>query len=615
MTGGVPDFSKPWQFTTFGADSNVPTYTLFPDTSLAGASQSVLIPNDPGDRLGSVRIIFSVGSPPDIPIIAGKPSFPAAGNPSDPNNKINYDFVEFTERSSPNDGTLFINTTQVDQVGLPFTMQTTPADAVKSNGVGITASRPTTFVDFSNYIDKQFRSNTNPDAQAAATAFQGLLTTYRLLNPSAAISNPPASGVNSAFNTYFDAALTGFFNAYITAGQTFRLQRDGYYFVGQTVEGFSPPSYGARATNSGTELLIPPVGSSPTSLTFAVGEQVSGPGITGTAKITSISIDSSQVTHIQYAPSGTSDSGNYTFTVPGTFTVLQLKQTDSNWNVIAGGQEYQIYAPYFSNGSAYPVNFPQSSPLAAAPPWIAPASAGDMVFGNLGAFADGAAQAADGQIGGTGSTGQILLDIENTIVSAFNRGVANAVTPGTDVTNPWDNSATYYPLPNATGTNWSKLYAGFLHNGGVSITAPGSTVGLAYGFAYDDQGGNDPTLTSFATAVSITLDSLVVSPLTGAGPRFAARPKGIQVAPRTDVLSFVLKGALPETDYTVIVFKLSKGGSKTVGSPVTIKSNARGRLRTSLKSLIRLRPGSYRVLIQDLEDTYSALSSKPFRIR
>ncbi len=373
-------------------------------------------------------------------------------------------------------------------------------------------------------------------------AFQSLSTSYRLLNPSDAISNPPSSDA-SAFNTYFDAALTSFFNNYLAAGQTFRLQRDGYYFVGQTKQNFSPPS------------------------------------------------------------------------VSGTYTVLQLQQTDSDWNVISGGQTYQIYAPYFSNGSAYPPNFPESTPLAAAPPWIAPASAGEMVFGNLGAFADGAAQASDGQISGTGATGQILLDIENTIVSAFNRGVANSVAPGNDVTSAWDNNATYYPSPNATGSNWSNFYAGFLHNDGVSITAPGSKVGLAYGFAYDDQGGNDPTLTSFAAKVAITLNALVAEPLGAAKLHFAAAPKGIKLAPRTDLLALSLKGALPRTNYTVVVFEHSKGGDKTVGSPVTIKSNARGRLRSSVRTPIRLRPGVYRVLVQDLQDTDSAAVSRWFRVR
>ena len=619
MTNGQPDFTKPWQFEAFGGQSDVPTYTLFSAATLQGATQSLLIPNNPYDRLDSIRMIFSVGSAPTIPIISGKPSFPAAGNPSDPNNQINYDFVEFTERSSPNDGILFINTTQVDQVGLPFTMQTTPEDAVKSAGVGITVSRPTMFSDFSTYVQTQFSSNTSPGAQAASTAFQSLMTQYRLLNPSDAISNPPNPTTPQVFGSYFDAALTSFFNSY-TTGQTFRLQRDGFYFVGQTVTNFSPPSYSAQATNTGTELLIPPTGGVPTALTFAVGEQVAGEGITGTAKITGISVDQSQVTHIQYAPTGTSATDTYSFTVPGTFTVLQLKQTDSNWNLISGGQQYQIYAPYFSNGSAYPTNFPESTTLAAAPPWIAPASAGKMVFGNLGAFADGSAQAVDNQLSGTGATGQILLDIENTIVSAFNRGVANAVAAGNDVTDAWNNNNLFYPLPNNTGSNWSNFYAGFLHNDGVSITAPGSSVGLAYGFAYDDQGGNDPTLTSYAITVSITFNPLVNPPalgasrLSGARLRFAVQPNAIRVTPHADRLAFTLNGALPKTDYTVIVFQRLNGVYTPVGSPVTIKSDKHGKLRTSPKLAIRLRPGRYKLLVQDLQYTYSAEFSKSFRI-
>jgi hypothetical protein len=613
MTSGQPDFTKPWQFETFGQNTSVPTYVLFSDETLAGAMQNVLIPNDPRARLDSIRMIFSVGSAPIIPIVSGKPSFPAGGNPSDPNNDINYDFVEFTERSSPNDGILFINTTQVDQVGLPMTMQTTPTDAVKSNGVGITVSRPTLFSDFATYISQQFTANSK-EAQAALAAFQSLAITNRLLNPSDAISNPPSPATASTFNSYFDPALTSFFDDYITAGQTFLLQRDGYYFVGQTVQNYSPPSYGAQATNTGTELLIPPSGGSPTSLTFAQGEQVTGPGITGLTTITGISVDASQVTHIQYAPTGTSNSGNYTFTVPGSFTVLQLSQSDSGWNLIPGGQQYQIYAPYFSNGSAYPANFPHSSSLAAAPPWITPTSAGEMVFGNSGAFAHGAAQSADGQSSGTGATGQILLDIENTIVSAFNRGVANSVTPGDDVTNAWNNNTTYYPSPNASGSNWSNFYAGFLHNDGVSITAPGSAVGLAYGFAYDDQGGNDPTLTSFATAVSITLNDLVAAPKSLPKLQFVVQPRVIKSGGRAELLVLGLKGAIPLTNYTVIVLKSSKVGYEEVGSPVTIKSNRLGGIRTSLKLHIRLRPGRYRILVQDLQDTHSAAISNGFRV-
>jgi hypothetical protein len=135
-----------------------------------------------------------------------------------------------------------------------------------------------------------------------------------------------------------------------------------------------------------------------------------------------------------------------------------------------------------------------------------------MVFGNSGVFADGDAQKKNGQIPDP-LTGQVLSDIENMIVSAFNRGVANLRAPAGQLINAiWNDNKLYYRKANADGSNWSNFYAGFLHNGGVSETAPGSTIGLAYGFAYDDQGGNDPTLVSFATSVDITLKPLVNPP-------------------------------------------------------------------------------------------------------
>ncbi len=513
-----------WTFQAFTSQASVPSSMIFSTTDPAGAKKSLLIPNDPYKRLDSIRMIFSVGSAPTIPVVAGKPNFPAAGNPSDPNDSITYDFVEFTERSSPNDGILFINTTQVDQVGIPFLMQATPPDSVKSNGVGITVSRSELYYQFDQYISNQFASLTGTTAANAAQAFSSLKTPNRLLNPSDAISNPPNPALTGSLETYFDAALTQFFTNYQQPGQTFQFQRDGYFFSGQTVTGYTPAPYSASATNTGSGLLIPPNGNAPTSLVFAIGQSVSGPGIPSGAKITNFSVDGSNTTTVSYSPAGTAQSGpaNYTFSLPSGYTVLQLKQTDSNWNVLSGGQQYQIYAPYFSNGSSYPANFPASTatpPI--APPWVAPSvaqSAGLMVFGNLGTFSDGAMQAATGQISGNGASGQILLDIQNSIVSAFNRGIANAVAPGNDVTAAWNDNTTFYPAPNQGGTNWSNFYAGFLHNDGVSITAPGSNVGLAYGFAYDDQGGNDPTLVSYASTIAITLQpwtsatSLAITP-------------------------------------------------------------------------------------------------------
>ena len=212
MTDGSPDFTKPWQFQTFGLLTDVTPYRLFSASSPAGATQTVIIPNDPDERLDAMRTVFSVNSQPIIPINGGQASFPAPGNSGDLNNKINYDFVEFTERSSPhNDGILFINSTQVDQVGIPFTMQMNPANAVKPSGVGITVSGPQLFSKYSSYISSQLK--TKADA-TAAKAFRSLSTPYRLLNPKDAITNPPATADPSTFGSYFDSALTTFFNKY-----------------------------------------------------------------------------------------------------------------------------------------------------------------------------------------------------------------------------------------------------------------------------------------------------------------------------------------------------------------------------------------------------------------
>lgn len=665
--------------------SSVPYFTLFAPANPINI-QSISVTNSPVFRLSATRIIFSVGLPPVIPISSGAPNFPAPGNPTDPDNAINYDFVEFTERSAPNDGVLFINTTQVDQVGLPFTMQTTPPDSIKTNGVGILDARAKLPPDYQTYVKNEFLSTTGTVAQNASAAFQNLVTSYRLLNPSDAISNPPSGVDVSALESYFDSALTSFFTNY-SGANSFRLQRDGYYFVGQTLTSFAPPTYTSQATYNGTALLIPASsGTTPAAISLEPGELVSGPGITGQTTISSISVAASGLTTVTLnGPVNASPpvgSNAYTFSVPGVFTVLQLQEADSTFTPQAGKQQYQIYAPYFVNPSnptefstSYPTNFPagtglggvllvnggtgftasssgtftfsgggattnasgifttnaggainsvaltnfgagytsmpttvnfagiatvgtgaslQASFVPAAPPWIAPASAGEMVFGNLGAFADGTFQANAAQISGANATAQILLDVENTIVSAFNRGVANAVPAGQDVTSPWDNNATFYQAALQNGTNWSNYYAGFLHNGNISVTAPGSSVGLAYGFAYDDQGGNDPTLASiFPSKVAITLKTWAINDsIPGTPLKFTTQPQGTASTPVT----FTLQG-LPSTDYRVQPYQIVNGAYTAFGTPVLVHSNTSGVLQQSKTNPITLPAGQFVLVV------------------
>jgi len=760
QTAGKNDFTKPLQFFSMATGSqpaSVPTFELFAAAARPGATTSFKVHNKPDSRMVATRIVFGMGLPPVVPINGNAPAFPSMSNQNDPNNRINFDFLEFTMRNvGPNDGTLFVNTTQVDQVGLPFTMNVSPADSSgASNGVGVRVGRAGLADAYANFITTQFTGSGDQSINPAAeAAFQGLLTPYRLLNPSDAFTNPPASYTAAsvpALGGYFDAALATFFSNYTSGG--FRLQRDGYYFVGTTQTAYQPSAstYGTTspvtATAGGTVavtsaeasgsqityyaangfqqgqtvsisgmspagfnfanqtivsassssftiangltsqtstaggsatalpmLSFPAVavtnGTAPAPISLAAGVLVTGPGITGTAVVTGQPVVSStNVTTVSIAGTVAANSGQYSFTAPGEFTVLELQQADDNWATVSGGQQYQLYAPYFAGGAtAFPTGLPvgtgigslsltsggvgytpntvgqltftggggsaaagffvtdntgviiaigltnpgtgytsmptigftgagtpttaavvTASTLPAAPPWVAPGgpatvqSPGLMTFGCLGVFTDGGYQEKAGQVSGTNASGQTLLDIQNTIVSAFNRGVANSVTPGNDVTTFWNTAANFYPkpvaptAPSTTGANWSNLYAAFLHQPAISVARPSDpTIGLAYGFAYDDQGGNSTTLTSsFPQTVSVTFKPWP-------NPRFAPTPLafGATGLPRVNqgVLSASLQGLAGKL-YRWQLFQVpspSSGSWTAVGTPTAVTAGNGG---------------------------------------
>jgi hypothetical protein len=745
--GGGNDFTRPLQFVSMASGpppATVPTFQLFSAASPVGARLSFQVKNSPDARMVSTRVVFGMGLPPVIPISSGKPNFPAMSNPGDPNNRINFDFLEFTMRNvGPNDGTLFINTTQVDQVGLPFTMNVAPADSSgATRGVGVKMGRALLARAYADFIETTFNGG-DPLSPATEAAFKGLLTPYRLLNPSDAFTNPPPGFLGvPTLDGYFDAALATFFSNYTAGG--FRLQRDGYNFVGTTESGYRPAAYtssgslaaggtvsvtSATATGSqityeaangfqkgqtvsitgmspagfnlanqtivaatassftientlapqattqgGSASALPmltfqpvagPGGLTAAPISLGAGVLVTGPGITGTAVLTGQPVvDTDQVTFVSLAGDVAANSGSYTFTVPGEFTVLKLEQADASWAPVSGGQTYQVYAPFFAGGAtAFPTGLPvgsgigslllssggagyaantvgqltftggggngaagfyvtdasgtitavgltnpgsgytsmptiggfsgtptklavvTASALPAAPPWVAPGgpatvqSPGLMTFGCLGVFADGGGQANAGQVTGTNASGQTLLDIQNTIVSAFNRGVANSVAGGQDVTTFWDTASNFYPAFDATGVNWSNLYAAFLHQPTVSLTRPGSNVGLAYGFAYDDQGNNSTTLTSsFPAAVAVTLQPW-------RNKRFAPTPLTFTQQPRVSggTLAAKLRG-LAGLQYRYQLYQVASPASgqwTAVGGAVTVTAGNQGYVQIS----------------------------------
>jgi hypothetical protein len=109
------------------------------------------------------------------------------------------------------------------------------------------------------------------------------------------------------------------------------------------------------------------------------------------------------------------------------------------------------------------------------------------VFANAGVFADNTLQFNPGTNYGQS---QILGNIENQLVSAMSRGVA------TQPYSVWTDGP-YYPA--GSTANW---YAAFLHQDTITIG------GHAYGFAFDDQGGNSTDLSvNNPKVLTITLSS------------------------------------------------------------------------------------------------------------
>jgi hypothetical protein len=126
---------------------------------------------------------------------------------------------------------------------------------------------------------------------------------------------------------------------------------------------------------------------------------------------------------------------------------------------------------------------------------------GQMVFANSGVFADNVVQFPPGT-----SSATVLGSLENFLVSALNRGVAlnpTALNPGTagGTSAVWGDQRKWYP----TGAT-QNLFSLFMHVAQVAGTpiffqpanaatwpnARGQTMGAAYGFAFDENGGPVP---------------------------------------------------------------------------------------------------------------------------
>ena len=159
---------------------------------------------------------ISLGSPMYIPIAPDDSGWggPNLGNPTDPNADVYFDWYEFAYQYgvTPFGG----NTTQVDMFGFPMTARLQQTAIGYDQTVGITLSRDQVFSQYST---------------AVSSAFQPLVTPYRILAPHSSASFASGGGQANYMQSYIDQTWS-----YYTT-HPFTLTRQGTTFTGGVVNG------------------------------------------------------------------------------------------------------------------------------------------------------------------------------------------------------------------------------------------------------------------------------------------------------------------------------------------------------------------------------------------
>lgn len=461
VTNGGSGYTTPPTVTVTGGGGSGATATA---TVVGGVVTAVNVVNTGNGYSSPPTVSFSGNGGAAATALVTIPGVaaPSPSNPSDPNNTKYWDFAEMTlNNPSPS-----INTdlSQVDQVGISHTLQLTPKDASNPDGAGVYVSRPALIAAYTKYINDA--ATTTP----SVGDFLPLLTNsgsgdqgpYRILAPSNYVLLHPTDPLATYYNDYIGQVFT--------AGNSVTIQVPNA--APQVVAtGTATISNGGiqsvQLTNPGAGYAFAP------TVSF-----VDSVGVGGKA-VATIDPTSGKVTGITVTDPGSNYSANTTVVFAGsppvsftgtvvttsnpTSTYYQFTTTDPSQS----GVNFKVYSPFTP---------PAGDPAASQATW--------EVFANAGVFADNTIQFSSyGQQ-------QILGNIENQLVSAMNRGVA------TQPYSVWT-AGPYYP---AGGTaNW---YAAFLHQDSITID------GHAYGFAFDDQGGNSTDLSiNNPKVLTITLSS------------------------------------------------------------------------------------------------------------
>lgn len=518
---------------------DLPTYQL----QFTGGAATLQMPNLYTD---SVRIVFGVNSRPVLPVESdGSVAAPSMENPTDPNHTVFWDFVEYTLNQQ---GTLYIDTSAVDQFGIPISVTVDAPDPQVPGGVGTLVPRGTLFGTTPALGFAQYLASVGGNATAA---FGGLTTQqgsgtigtaqypYRVLAPQDFLVLAQQSDYTGqqqppqALKQYFDAALQSFYknvtsrvitlivpnpNAGIQAGNATNpqdYQRSTYVFTG-TPAGEDQAITFTGTVNGvvGTQLTVPAYTSSKTPTTDAFAAMgIFAPGDTGQTLVDSQHLLNNLSANIKNQIASAVNRGIVNVTPASNQAGFAgyLGTGVQTIAVASGGSGYTA-AP------AVTIAPPPNGPNAAQARGVA-VMTGDTVTGVI---------ITDPGNGYDSSSPPVV-----TFSLPQNAGTTATAGPvgfgffdttawvGTQTNFNKDHLPFYQPLTaanQALGFTPANFYAGYFH---ATINGqPVSRNNLAYAFPYDDQGNQSSTMVSTSPqSVAITLTawgSSAQSPLVSA---------------------------------------------------------------------------------------------------
>lgn len=202
--------------------TNGPMSKITPFT-LDEVPNGIEVPN--GTSLISGQIYISLGSPLVLNVNSAGGSVsgvaaPAPSNPADPNNSLYWDFAEFTlNAANPATNTplsLNADVSQVDQVGFPLTIQTSPLpNAPDPEVAGVYAARSELVAAFTKFVGAD-----SPFLASLSTTGRDPATVYRILAPNDVVYLPVSQDpVLAKLWTYYDHYVSDFFSHWQTMQQ------------------------------------------------------------------------------------------------------------------------------------------------------------------------------------------------------------------------------------------------------------------------------------------------------------------------------------------------------------------------------------------------------------